>query len=201
MTLRNTDLTDPGIWIIALSATDRLGFKNTLTTTFYYGYPVPHIISPDNQYSFNNTVEYDLNLEGNNIFDALMAHYWYNNSGDELGGGFNITKTFVRGYHKIFYVATDTAGVGKSDSVEFIVNASPTVEIQQEKNDGSLSSATNLRYQVPSPKVASDKTRLAPSLTNSVPSSVSEVHLSHFRFSLSTSLPSHLFAIPFKVRV
>ena len=143
LTLKNTDLTNPGIWVITLSATDRLGFNNSYSTTFYYGYPVPHIESPENHSSFGYTVSDELNLEGNNTFEDLLAHCWYDNSGNELGYGFNISKYFGRGYHKIFYVATDTAGVEKSDSVEFIVNASPTIEIQQEKNDGSFSVVEN----------------------------------------------------------
>ena len=139
LTLRDSDFTSSGTWVITLSATDELGFNNNFTTTFYYGYPAPKIMIPANQSTFSKTVCQPLNLKGNNISEASLPHRWYTDSGEEIGRGSDIDEYFERGYHKIFYVGTDTAGVGKSDSIEFIVNDAPIIEIQQQTNEGTYS--------------------------------------------------------------
>ena len=129
LTLRDTVLNSVGTWTINLSVTDRLGFKNTFTTSFYYGYPVPEITSPENPSVFSKTQGENINFEGNNISDVTLKHCWYTDSGEKIGSVYSITESFGRGYHKIYYIATDTAGVEKRDFVEFIVNDNPSIDI------------------------------------------------------------------------
>ena len=139
LTLKNTDLTSSGTWIISLSATDRLGFNNTFTTSFYYGYPVPKISDPDDKGLYKPSQTSSYYIVGNNINDVYLPHYWFINDGSPIGPGYNIFNPFSRGYYRVTYVGTDTAGVEKSHSVEFIVNDDPTVVIQQKKNDETYS--------------------------------------------------------------
>ncbi|MBP5470838.1 MAG: hypothetical protein J6Z11_16530, partial [Candidatus Riflebacteria bacterium] len=131
LTLSNTNLNSVGTWTINLSATDRSGFTNSFTTTFYYGYPVPKITSPETPALFSTAAGNNINFAGNNISDVSLTHCWYTDSGEEIGSDFSITKSFGRGYHKVYYIGTDTAGVGKSDYVEFIVNDNPSTDIEQ----------------------------------------------------------------------
>ena len=136
LTLNNTALDSAGKWVLSLTVTDELGFTNTATNTFYYGYPTPQILLPQNRKSFSLSEVESLNLKGNNIGDADLNMEWYNEAGDLIGTGYNIYKNFGRGYYLITYIGTDTAGVEKKTSIEFIVNENPSVDIKYQKDDG-----------------------------------------------------------------
>ena len=142
VTLTSEELDSTGFWELSLIATDSVGFENSITNTFYYGYEVPVISSPVNHLNYTISQGGSLILTGNYSGSELLRVEWYTGENDPKIGN-NISNAFARGHYDITYIGTDTAGVVKKDSIEIIVNDNPQVGIKYKKNDGNYSTLAN----------------------------------------------------------
>ncbi|MBQ3643244.1 MAG: hypothetical protein II961_01485 [Candidatus Riflebacteria bacterium] len=131
--LTNANFTSSGNWVVSLTATDNLGFKNTLSKVFYYGYPAPKINLPPDRSLVSIEQGKILNLRG--YTSADFFEWWYTGLSNPQTGS-DITCNLGRGYYNITYIGTDTSGLVKQDNVEIIVNNDPKVNIEYQKTDG-----------------------------------------------------------------
>ena len=140
--LTSEELYATGFWELSLIATDSMGFENSITNTFYYGYPTPVISSPTNHRNYTGEEGEVLKLIGNySESDSLTIKWFVDDKAPQTGN--NIPNPFARGYHSIAYIGTDTAGIVKKDSAEIIVNDNPQVGIKYKKNDGNYYALAN----------------------------------------------------------
>ncbi len=121
---------NPGYLTVEFTATDLYGASNSKIATFYYGLAVPDIASPSAHLRIPvESANAGIKLVGN--ADSRLAPKWFD-------GDTEITNpdTFKpsAGSHMIRYVATDSANVAMSDTVQIDVNDRPYVSIKNTNN-------------------------------------------------------------------
>lgn len=121
---------NPGDLTAELTVTDIYGASSTEIVTFYYGLSAPDIASPSSYLRITlEAANAGIELLGN--ADSRLTPKWFDDS-TEITTPTNFKPN--AGSHIITFVATDSANVAKSDSVQIDVNDKPYISIKNTDN-------------------------------------------------------------------
>ncbi len=134
---------------LRLEGTDPNGTPGDITYNFSYGHGVADILSPASGTKHN--IGTTLNLSGTPGNTAPIIMEWWLNYGQagavNLGNDSSITHTFNdRGWQSITYLATDSAGIVRSDLIQILINATPTLTITSPANNVNIFGGQNINF-------------------------------------------------------
>lgn len=130
------ELNSVGTYTLCLTAKDSFNYPKTISQSFYYGFPVPSITTPTNNKTFSISEGNFIYFQGSDFAGATLNRAWFASNGTTLGIGSSVYGTFSRGNYTVTYIGTDTAGIEKSATVNFVVNDAPTVSITSPYSGG-----------------------------------------------------------------
>lgn len=128
---------------IGLHGKDEFATGSGATHTIEVGIALPQISSPASGTRFPAG---SVSFVGNDL-TGKIAMEWRLGSGALLGTGPSIsTAALTRGWQTIFYIGTDSANVGRSKSIQVLIDDPPTMTIAQPANNGKYWGGQNVNF-------------------------------------------------------